>query len=113
MSKANGVPPAVGGLTARSLGRGTKREAGYQSLDFLVSLLYLPQEYAKDCYPKVRLEAGALHLANYLIRVRGLFLVAKVTLIIESARALYKKTKPDSLNFFKGYRESTLQIYDS
>ena len=75
--------------------------------------LYLPQEYAKDCYPKVRLEAGALHLANYLIRVRGLFLVAKVTLIIESARALYKKTKPDSLNIFKGYRESTLQIYDS
>jgi hypothetical protein len=63
--------------------------------------------------PKVRLEAGTLHLANYLIRVRGLFLVAKVTLIIESARALYKKTKPDSLNFFKGYRESTLQIYDS
>ena len=73
----------------------------------------MPQEYAKDCYPKVRLEAGALHLANYLIRVRGLFLVAKVTLIIESARALYKKTKPDSLNIFKGYRESTLQIYDS
>ena len=54
----------------------------------------MPQEYAKDCYPKVRLEAGALHLANYLIRVRGLFLVAKVTLIIESARALYKKLNP-------------------
>ena len=37
VSEANGVPPAVGCLAARSLGRGTKREAGYQSLDFLVS----------------------------------------------------------------------------
>ena len=41
VNKANGVPPAVGGLTARSLGRGTKREAGYQSLDFLVSLVFI------------------------------------------------------------------------
>ena len=43
--------------------------------------LYLPQEYAKDCYPKVRLEAGALHLANYLIRATVYYLVAKVAII--------------------------------
>jgi hypothetical protein len=40
VSEANGVPPAVGCLAARSLGHRTKREAGYQSLDFLVSLLF-------------------------------------------------------------------------
>ena len=50
--------------------------------------LDLPQEYAVDVYPKVRLEAGALHYANYLIRVRGLFLVAKVMLFLESAREM-------------------------
>ena len=37
VSEANGVPPAVGCLAARSLGHRTKREAGYQSLDFLVT----------------------------------------------------------------------------
>ena len=37
VSKANGVPPAVGGLTARSLGYKTKREGDYRSLDFLVT----------------------------------------------------------------------------
>ena len=42
--------------------------------------LYLPQENAVDVYPKVRLEAGALHLANYLIRIRGLLLIAKIGL---------------------------------
>ena len=41
MSKANGVPPAVGGLTARSLGYKTKREGDYRSLDFLVTLTKL------------------------------------------------------------------------
>ena len=33
-------------------------------------LLSLPQENAVDIYPKVRLEAGALLLAKYLIRPR-------------------------------------------
>ena len=46
----------------------------------------MPQENAVDRYPKVRLEAGALHLANYLILDRGLFLDAKVTLFLESAK---------------------------
>ena len=32
------------------------------------SLNFLPQDYAADVYHKVRLEAGTLHLANYLIR---------------------------------------------
>ena len=40
VSDANGVPPAVGCLAARGLGHRTNREAGYQSLDFLVSLLF-------------------------------------------------------------------------
>ena len=48
--------------------------------------LYLPQENAVDCYPKVRLEAGTLHIANYLIHARGLFLIANVQLFLESAR---------------------------
>ena len=54
--------------------------------------LYLPQENAVDVYPKVRLEAGALHLANYLIRIRGLFLIAKIYLIILFQNANRKKT---------------------
>ena len=41
-----------------------------------------------DCYPKVRLEAGTLHVANCLIHVRGLFLIAKVQLFLESARGM-------------------------
>lgn len=40
------------------------------------------------CYPKVRLEAGTLHLANYLIHVRGLFLNAKVLLFLEITRGM-------------------------
>ena len=39
VSEANGVTPSVGCLTARSLGYKTKREADYQPLDFLVSLI--------------------------------------------------------------------------
>ena len=35
--------------------------------------------------PKVRLEAGTLHLANYLILIRGLFLTTNVMLFSESA----------------------------
>ena len=42
------------------------------------SLKLLPQDYAADVYHKVRLEAGALHLANYLIRSAVYILSAKV-----------------------------------
>ena len=35
--------------------------------------LDLPREYAADVYLSVRLGAGALHLANYLIRVAAYF----------------------------------------
>ena len=51
--------------------------------------LGLPQEYAADIYPKVRLEAGALHLTKYLIRFRGLFLTAKVMHFLETARVMW------------------------
>ena len=50
--------------------------------------LSLPQENAEDCYPKVRLEAGTLRLANYLIRVRGLFLAANVVFFLEYSNSL-------------------------
>ena len=30
--------------------------------------LLLPQDYVEDVYLSVRLEAGSLHVANYLIR---------------------------------------------
>ena len=48
VSEANGVPPAVGCLTARSLDHRTKREAGYQSLDFLVSCSLLRGKRVRD-----------------------------------------------------------------
>lgn len=41
-------------------------------------LKLLPQDYALDVYHKVRLEAGTLHLAKYLIRSAVYILVAKV-----------------------------------
>ena len=41
-------------------------------------LKLLPQDYAADVYHKVRLEAGTVHLAKYLIRVAVYILVAKV-----------------------------------
>ncbi len=41
------------------------------------SLLVLPQEYVMDVYLSVRLEAGTLHLANYLIRITVYYLGSK------------------------------------
>lgn len=40
--------------------------------------IFLPQEHVANVYPKVRLEAGTLHLAKYLIRTTVYILVAKV-----------------------------------
>ena len=48
-------------------------------------LKLLPQDYAADVYHKVRLEAGTLHLAKYLIRVAVYILVAKVWFFFEMA----------------------------
>lgn len=39
--------------------------------------LDLPREYAADVYLSVRLGAGALHLANYLIHVAAYFLLQR------------------------------------
>ena len=39
--------------------------------------LALPREYAADVYLSVRLEAGSLHLANYLIRIVIYFLTQR------------------------------------
>ena len=50
-------------------------------------LKLLPQDYASDVYHKVRLEAGTLHLAKYLIRVAVYILVAKVCFFFEMAMA--------------------------
>jgi hypothetical protein len=53
-------------------------------------LKLLPQDYAADVYHKVRLEAGTLHLAKYLIRVAVYILGAKVWFFFE--RNLHKYT---------------------
>ena len=42
----------------------------------------MPQDYVMDVYLSVRLEAGTLHLANYLIRTTVYYLAAKVAIII-------------------------------
>jgi hypothetical protein len=42
-------------------------------------LKLLPQDYAADVYHKVRLEAGTLHLAKYLIRAADYISHAKVS----------------------------------
>lgn len=52
-------------------------------------LKLLPQDYAADVYHKVRLEAGALHLAKYLIRVAVYILGAKVCFFFEMAMSSY------------------------
>lgn len=52
-------------------------------------LKLLPQDYAADVYLMVRLGAGTLHLANYLIRVAVYILVAKVWFFFEMAMASY------------------------
>ena len=44
----------------------------------LAALTFFPQDYAADVYHKVRLEAGAVHLAKYLIRSAVYILSAKV-----------------------------------
>ena len=53
------------------------------------SLKLFPQDYAADVYHKVRLGAGTLHLAKYLIRVAVYILVAKVWFFFEMAMASY------------------------
>lgn len=45
--------------------------------NFESASLDLPREKAKDVYLSVRLEAGALHLANYLIRIAANFLLKR------------------------------------
>ena len=45
-------------------------------------LLTLPQDYVVDVYLSVRLEAGALHLAKYLILATFYYLAAKIAIII-------------------------------
>ena len=52
-------------------------------------LKLLPQDYAADVYHKVRLEAGTLHLAKYLIRVAVYILAAKVWFFFEMAMSSY------------------------
>ena len=44
-------------------------------------LKILPQDYVVDVYLSVRLGAGTLHLAKYLIRATFYYLVAKVTIL--------------------------------
>jgi hypothetical protein len=46
----------------------------------------LPQDYVVDVYLSVRLEAGSLHVANYLIRATFYYLYAKVILFPSSAK---------------------------
>ncbi len=48
-------------------------------------LKLLPQDNAADVYQKVRLEAGTLHLAKYLIRVAVYILGANVWFFFEMA----------------------------
>ena len=50
---------------------------------WLVTILRtLPQDNVVDVYLSVRLEAGTLHLAKYLIRATVYYLVAKVAIIL-------------------------------
>ena len=53
-------------------------------------LKMLPQDYAADVYHKVRLEAGTVHLAKYLIRVAVYILVAKVFKISDMQHLVIK-----------------------
>ena len=74
MSKANGVPPAVGGLTARSLGYMTKREGDYLSFDFLVTLiLFLIISFHIYLCNKPKLRRGfARHLLEHPRKMLGI-----------------------------------------
>ena len=51
-------------------------------------LKFLPQDHAADVYQLVRLEAGTLHLAKYLIRIAVYILSAKVNVYLGIARIL-------------------------
>ena len=53
----------------------------------------MPQESAVDCYLKVRLGAGTLHVAKYLIHIRDLFLTAKVATFLITAKIGYRIRK--------------------
>lgn len=44
--------------------------------------MFLPQDYAADVYLSVRLGAGTLHLANYLILAAFYNLIAKVAFFL-------------------------------
>ena len=46
----------------------------------------MPQDYVVDVYLSVRLEAGSLHVANYLIRATFYYLYVKVILFPSSAK---------------------------
>ena len=48
--------------------------------------LNLPQEYAVDVYLSVRLEAGTLHLANYLIHYAVYFLLQRYNNYLKKQR---------------------------
>ena len=49
----------------------------------------LPQDNVVDVYLSVRLEAGTLHVANYLIRTTDYYLVAKVRIFLKKPKCLY------------------------
>ena len=51
-------------------------------------LKFLPQDHAADVYQLVRLEAGTLHLAKYLIRIAVYISSAKVNVYLGIARIL-------------------------
>ena len=54
-------------------------------------LKFLPQDHAADVYQLVRLEAGTLHLAKYLIRIAVYILSAKVNVYLGIARILCER----------------------
>ena len=60
----------------------TKKGADPRLRAFWSASLSSPQDYVEDVYLSVRLEAGTLHLANYLIHTTFYYLATKVTIII-------------------------------
>ena len=69
--------PVVGG-SCRFPAIDTGKKQGWPQSHPLSS----PQDYVEDVYLSVRLEAGTLHLANYLIHTTFYYLATKVTIII-------------------------------
>lgn len=52
----------------------TQREGNFKVIQtFQSPSIYLPRENATDVYLSVRLEAGSLHIAKYLIRIAAYF----------------------------------------